>query len=235
MPELSPIVYVVDDDISVREPLSRLISAAGWQAALFASAEEFLSHNCKLRPSCLVLEVMLPGLNGFALQQRLASDRADIPVIFVTTQSDVPMSVRAMKAGAIEFLSKPFNEQELLEAVRFALDRSRALQKASAELQKLQARYAWLSEREREVLALVVTGLMNKEVGDELGITEETVKTHRGRVMRKMQANSLAELVVIVSKLHIPAGDVQGVACPGAVVPGQESLCPRRTVRRIPT
>jgi len=202
MPELSPMVYVVDNDVSVRKSLQELIRTAGWQPALFASAEDFLSYPSKVRPSCLVLEVMLPGLNGLALQQQLAGARADIPVIFITAQSDVPMSVRAMKAGATEFLAKPFNEQELLEAIRFALDRSRSQQAAVAEMAILRARYARLSEREREVMALVVTGLMNRQVGDELGISEETVKTHRGRVMRKMQASSLAELVVIDTKLQ---------------------------------
>jgi len=201
---MTPIVYVVDADISVRESLEDLIFAAGWRPLVFASAEEFLSHPCKVCPSCLVLEVLLPGLDGFGLQQRVASDRADIPIIFLTARSDVPATVRAMKAGATEFLSKPFNEDVLLEAIRLALDRSQAMQTTALELKALQERYASLSNREREVMSLVVSGLLNKQVGDRLGISVITVKAHRGRVMRKMRAASLAELVTIAAKLHIP-------------------------------
>ncbi len=204
MPDMTPIVYVVDDDISVRESLEELICEAGWRPLVFASAEEFLARPCPLCPSCLVLELMLPGLDGFGLQQRVASDRADIPIIFVTTHSDVPMTVRAMKAGATEFLRKPFSEEVLLEAIRLALDRSRTMQTTVSEMRALQERYAWLSNREREVMSLVVCGMLNKQIGDELGISVITVKAHRGRVMRKMRAASLAELVCIATKLHIP-------------------------------
>jgi len=203
MQEPTPTVYVVDDDISVRDSLKTLICDAGWQPVVFSSAEEFLSHPWKLCPSCLVVEVMLPGINGLGLQEQVTTDRADIPIIFVTAHGDVSMTVRAMKAGATEFLSKPFSDEVLLEAIRFALDRSRAMQIAISEMKAFRERYAWLSEREREVMRLVVSGLMNKQVGDELGISVVTVKAHRGRVMRKMQAGSLAELVTIAAKLHI--------------------------------
>jgi FixJ family two-component response regulator len=205
MTELTPIVYVIDDDAALRALLEELIRKAGWQPRLFADAEAFLSHPRTLCPSCLILEVMLPGLDGFALQQRLTRDRADIPVIFFTAHGDVPMTVRAMKAGATEFLSKPVQEEVLLEAIRSALERSRAMHPALAELKVLQERYAWLSDREREVMSLVVSGRMNKQVGDELGISNFTVKAHRRHVMKKMQAGSLAELVTIAAKLHTQA------------------------------
>jgi len=204
MPDPTPIVYVVDDDNSVRESLKAVIGKAGWQPLLFASAEGFLSHPRQFCPSCLVLEALLPGLKGLELQQQVASDRADMPIIFISAQSDVPMTVRAMKAGATEFLTKPLSELVLLEAIRLALDCSRAMQAAASEMTTLQQRYSWLSNREREVLALVVSGLRNKQVGGELGISEITVKAHRGRMMRKMQAASLAELVTFATKLHIP-------------------------------
>jgi FixJ family two-component response regulator len=204
MQDPTPIVYVVDDDNSVRESLKDVICNAGWQPLLFASAEAFLSHPRQLCPSCLVLEVLLPGLTGLDLQQQVASDRADMPIIFISAQNDVPVTVRAMKAGATEFLTKPLSEQVLLEAIRLALDCSRAMQDAASEMKTLQQRYSWLSNREREVMSLVVSGLRNKQVGYELRISEITVKAHRGSMMRKMQAASLAELVTIAAKLHIP-------------------------------
>jgi FixJ family two-component response regulator len=206
MPDLTPIVYVVDDDSSVREYVQGLIYAAGWQPSVFASAREFLSHRRTLCPSCLILDVMLPGFSGLDLQQQIAVDRANVPIIFITGCGDVPIAVRAMKAGAIEFLTKPFSEEILLEAIRSALDLSEATQGAASEIKTLQERYASLSGREREVMGLVVSGLMNKQVGGELGISEITVKAHRGRVMRKMRAGSLAELVNIGAKLDIPRG-----------------------------
>jgi FixJ family two-component response regulator len=203
MQDLTPTVYVVDDDISVRDSLQELIRDAGWQASMFTCAEEFLSHPWTPCPSCLVLEMMLPGLNGLSLQQQVATDRADIPVIFITTQTDVTLTVRAMKAGAVEFLSKPFSDEVLLETIRFALDRSRTIQRALSEIKTLSERYACLSNREREVMSLVVSGLLNKQVGSKLGISEITVKAHRGRVMRKMHAGSLAELVTVAARLPI--------------------------------
>jgi FixJ family two-component response regulator len=202
------VVYVVDHDISMREHLEELIRAAGWHPLVFASAEEFLSCPCGSGPSCLVLEVILPGLSGLGLQQRILADRADIPIIFVTAHNDVPMTVRAMKAGATEFLIKPVSAEVLLEALRFALDRSRAIQSTLSQMNAIRVRYEALSEREREVMNLVVSGLANKQIGDDLGISEITVKAHRGRVMRKMQARSLAELVNIAARLPIPRDEL---------------------------
>ena len=202
--EVMPIVYVLDDDISVRESLEALIRDSGWQPWVFASAQDFLSHPRTFVPSCLVLDVSLPDLNGLDLQQQLAVDRNDMPIIFITGYGDVPMTVRAMKAGAVEFLTKPFGDEALLDAIRNAIQRSAAALGHVAELQRLEERHASLSTREREVMALVVSGLMNKQVGGELGISEITVKAHRGRVMRKMGATSLADLVNITAKLGIP-------------------------------
>ncbi len=203
MGESAPIVYVVDDDISVREALEALIRESGWQPWVFASAQEFLSHPRTATPSCLVLDVSLPDLNGLELQQHLAANRNDMPIIFITGYGDVPTTVRAMKAGAIEFLTKPFGDEALLDTIRDAIQRSTTALGQEAELQLLQKRYASLSTREREVMALVVTGLMNKQVGGKLGISEITVKAHRGQVMRKMGATSLADLVNIAAKLGI--------------------------------
>jgi len=202
MPHATPIVFVVDDDVSVRESLELLISSAGWQPETFVSAQEFLSHPRALAPSCLLLDVNLPDLNGLDLQQRVAADRIDMPIIFITGYGDVPMTVRAMKAGAVEFLTKPFSDEVLLDAIRHAIERSHTALDREAELQTLRDRHATLSRREQEVMALVVSGLLNKQVGGELGISEITVKAHRGQVMRKMKAGSLADLVTMAARLH---------------------------------
>jgi FixJ family two-component response regulator len=196
-------VFVVDDDISVRESLESLIRCAGWQPETFASAEEFIAHPRPFVPSCLVLDVSLPDLNGLDLQKRVAVDRSDMPIIFITGYGDVPMTVQAMKAGAVEFLTKPFGDDVLLSAIRNAIERSQTALSREAERRVLQASYASLSRREREVLALVVSGLLNKQVGGELGISEITVKAHRGQVMRKMKADSLADLVNMAARLRL--------------------------------
>ena len=203
MSPTTPIVFVVDDDISVRESLEALVRFAGWQPETFASAQEFLSRPPVLVPSCLVLDVSLPGLNGLDLQKRIAADRIDMPIIFITGHGDVPMTVQAMKAGAVEFLMKPFNDDVLLNAIRHAIERSHTVLGREAELRTLRDCYASLSRREREVMALVVTGLLNKQVGFELGISEITVKAHRGKVMRKMKAGSLVDLVAMAAKLRL--------------------------------
>jgi len=202
--ESTPVVFVVDDDISVRESLELMIRYAGWSCETFASAAEFLAHPRVAAPSCLVLDVHLPDLSGLDLQQRVAADRLDMPIIFITGFGDVPMTVKAMKAGAVEFLTKPFNDDVLLNAIRNCLERSSIALGHEAELQALKSSYDSLSGREREVMALVVTGHLNKQVAAELGISEITVKAHRGRVMRKMHADSLAQLVNIASRLHLP-------------------------------
>jgi FixJ family two-component response regulator len=203
MSQVSPIVFVVDDDISVRESLELLIRTAGWQPEIFESAQEFLSRPHVLVPSCLVLDVTLPGLNGLDLQKRVAVDRTDMPIIFITAYGDVPMTVQAMKAGAVEFLTKPFDDNVLLTAIGQALKRSRAALEHKAEPRGLRDRYDSLSRREREVMALVVRGLLNKQVGFELGISEITVKAHRGKVMQKMNAKSFAELVNMAARLPV--------------------------------
>ncbi|MDQ7251075.1 response regulator transcription factor [Dongia sedimenti] len=200
--EVTPTVYVVDDDISVREALEALIREGGWHPRVFESARAFLAHPRPQVPSCLVLDVSLPDLNGLELQQQIASGD-ELPIIFITGYGDVPMTVRAMKAGAIEFLTKPFEDQSLLDAIRGAVARSTAALAEDAELDKLRRRHASLSQREREVMSLVVTGLMNKQVGGRLGISEITVKAHRGKVMQKMGATSLADLVNIAARLGI--------------------------------
>ena len=203
MSDTTPIVFVVDDDISVRESLEALVRCAGWQPETFASAQEFLSRPRALVPSCLVLDVTLPGLNGLDLQKRIAADRIAMPIIFITGHGDVPMSVQAMKAGAVEFLMKPFSDDALLSAIRHAIERSHTALGHEAEIRSLCDRYASLSRREQEVMVLVVTGLLNKQVGFELGISEITVKAHRGRVMRKMEARSLVDLVAMAAKLRL--------------------------------
>jgi FixJ family two-component response regulator len=199
----TPIVFVVDDDISVRESLELLICNAGWQPETFASAQEFLSRPRVLVPSCLILDVALPDLNGLDLQKRVAVDRIDMPIIFITGYGDVPMTVQAMKAGAVEFLMKPFSDEVLLNAIQHAIERSQTALDHAAEIRALRECHASLSRREREVMALVVSGLMNKQVGGELGISEITVKAHRGQVMRKMKANSLADLVNMAARLRL--------------------------------
>jgi FixJ family two-component response regulator len=199
----TPMVFVVDDDVSVRESLELLISCAGWQPETFVSAEEFLARPRHFAPSCLVLDVALPDLNGLELQNRLAADRSDMPIIFITGYGDVPMTVQAMKAGAAEFLTKPFSDEVLLSAIRQAIERSRHALDLEAEIGALRECDASLSRREREVMALVVTGLLNKQVGVELGISEITVKAHRGKVMRKMKADSLADLVKMAARLQL--------------------------------
>ncbi len=202
MPDVPPIVFVVDDDLSVRESLELLIKSAGWQPHTFVSAQEFLSRPHPSVPSCLVLDVTLPGLSGLELQKQLA-ERTEMPIIFITGHGDVPMSVQAMKAGAVEFLTKPFRDDVLLDAIRGAIDRSRAALRLDSEMRLLRTRYESLSPREREVLSLVVSGLLNKQVGGDLGISEITVKAHRGQVMRKMKADSLPDLVTMAARLGL--------------------------------
>lgn len=201
MSAVTPIVFIVDDDVSVRESLELLIRNEGWRPETFASAQEFLDRPKALVPSCLVLDISLPGLNGLELQKRIAVERTDMPIIFITGYGDVPKTVQAMKAGAVEFLTKPFNDEALLSAIRPALERSRAARGHAAEIQELRNCYTSLTPRERQVMALVVSGLLNKQIGGELGISEITVKAHRGQVMQKMKANSLADLVKMAGKL----------------------------------
>ena len=203
MSHAMPIVFVVDDDASVRRSLELLIGSAGWKPETFASAQEFLSSPRVLAPSCLVLDVSLPDLNGLELQKRIAGDRSDMPIIFISGYGDVPMTVQAMKAGAVEFLTKPFSDDVLLTAIQHALERSSTALANEAQTRALRERHESLSPREQEVMALVVSGLLNKQVGGDLGISEITVKAHRDNVMRKMRADSLADLVTMAARLRV--------------------------------
>jgi FixJ family two-component response regulator len=201
-PDVMPIVFVVDDDLSVRESLELLIKLEGWQPELFVSAQQFLSRPRAAVPCCLILDVNLPELNGLELQKQLV-DRNEMPILFISGCADVPMSVQAMKAGAVEFLTKPLQHDVLVKAIRDAIERSREALRLESEMQKLRACYDSLTQREREVMALVVSGLLNKQVGGELGISEITVKAHRGQVMRKMAADSVPDLVNMAARLGL--------------------------------
>jgi FixJ family two-component response regulator len=211
----TPVVFVVDDDVSVRESLDLLIRTAGWEPETYASAQAFLARARVPGPSCLVLDVSLPDLTGLDLQQRIGTERGDLPIIFITGYGDIPMTVQAMKAGAVEFLTKPFDDEMLLRAIGGAIDRSRAAVGQQTELQTLRDRYAGLSHREREVMALVVAGLLNKQIAGELGISEITVKAHRGKMMRKMLAASLADLVRMAGRLGGSVAEMRGVPTTG--------------------
>jgi len=208
--EAKPIVYVVDDDASIREAVGKLIASIGLRVETFGSTREFLERQRPEAPSCLVLDVRLPDVSGLEFQRELAEADIRIPIIFITGHADVPMSVRAMKAGAVEFLTKPFRGQELLDAIQEAIAKDRAASSERAEWKELRARYDTLTPREKEVFALVVAGLLNKQIGAELGSSELTVKTHRGRVMQKMAADSLADLVRMAEKLKASAVSYQG-------------------------
>jgi FixJ family two-component response regulator len=204
MADAEPIVFVIDDDPSVRRAIRRLIGSVGLQVELFGSAREFLHSRRPDAPSCLVLDIRLPGISGLDFQCELAAANIHIPIIFITAHGDIPMTVRAMKAGAVEFLTKPFHDQDLLDAIHVALERDRAKRKQEAEIATLLQRWESLTPREREVLPLVVSGLLNKQIAAEIGTSETTVKVHRGQLMRKMGADSLAELVRLAERIGIP-------------------------------
>ena len=210
MPHAVPIVFVVDDDVSVRESLELLIRCEGWEPQIFASALEFLARPLALVPSCLVLDISLPGLNGLDLQKQVAVERPEMPIIFITGHGDVPKTVQAMKAGAVEFLTKPFSDDALLSAIRQAIERSEVALGHASEIRTLRDRFASLTGREREVMALVVAGRLNKQVGNELGISEITVKAHRGKMMQKMKADSLADLVNMAVRLGVARASKAG-------------------------
>jgi FixJ family two-component response regulator len=203
--DADPIVFVVDDDAAVREAVKKLIASVGLRVETFGSTQEFLERKRPAAPACLVLDVRLPDVSGLEFQHDLAEANVQIPIIFITGHADVPMTVRAMKAGAVEFLTKPFRGQELLDAIQEAITRDRAAWKERAEMSGLRARFDSLTPREKDVLALVVSGLLNKQIGAELGTSELTVKTHRGRVMQKMEADSLADLVRMAERLKSSA------------------------------
>jgi RNA polymerase sigma factor (sigma-70 family) len=205
MTELQSIVFVVDDDASVREALKSLIRSVGLQVELFRSAQEFLQWKKPDAASCLILDIRLPGISGLDFQRKLAEVGNFIPIIFITGHGDIPMSVRAMKGGAVEFLTKPFRDQDLLDAIHVALERDRARRQREDEIATLKDRFEWLTPREREVLPLVVSGLPNKQIADKIGTSETTVKVHRGQLMRKMGADSLPELVRMAERIGIPA------------------------------
>jgi len=210
MKDAALMVYVVDDDSSVRRAIKRLIESVGLQVELFGSAQEFMSGKTRPEvPSCLVVDIRLPGIGGLDFQQELARTSVHIPIIFISAHGDVPMTVRAMKAGAVEFLTKPFRDQDLLDAIQLGLERDRARRQHEAEISLLQERFASMTQREREVITLVVAGKLNKQIAAEIGITENTVKVHRSRAMEKMQAQSLADLVRMVERLQIPAHTIQ--------------------------
>lgn len=203
MSPITPVVFIVDDDESVRESLEALLKFAGWRSEAFSTAQEFLAHPPALGPSCLLLDIGLPDVNGLKLQEHVAVDRLDMPIIFITGNGDVPMTVQAMKAGAVEFLMKPLGQETVLAAVESAIERSKVLRDQNAAVTALRDRYALLSGRERQVMALVTAGLMNKQVAGKLGISEITVKAHRGKVMKKMGVRSVAALVKMAESLHL--------------------------------